>query len=115
MLCTKERDIIKEEIELLKIKQTNELSILKNELNSYYESILPIQLIRNAIASIAGSSEIKKGILNNLTGIVAGFISKKIILGKTRNFFTKTLGNIFQFVIANIVSVKLAKGEATES
>lgn len=114
MSCSNERDLIKEEIQLLQIKRMNELALMQNELNNYYNSLLPVQLISNVIVSIAGNAEVIKGILNNLTGFLAGFISKRIVLGKTHNFFTNTIGNIFQFIVAKIVSRKLAENEPIE-
>ena len=98
------RDELAEAISLLKNKQELELQILRNQFKLAYESIKPINLIKNTLHQIATSSEIRNNLLNNVVGLATGFVAKKLLLGATHNPVKKILGTIFQFAVANMVA-----------
>ncbi len=98
------KDELTEAIRLLKNKQDHELQILRDQFKLAYESIKPINLIKNTLHQVATSSEIRNNILNNAVGLATGFVAKKLLLGKTHNPVKKILGTIFQFAVANMVA-----------
>lgn len=98
------KDELTEAIRLLKNKQELELQILRNQFQLAYESVKPINLIKNTLHQVATSSEIRKNILNNAVGLATGFVAKKLLLGATHNPVKKILGTIFQFAVANMVA-----------
>lgn len=99
-----EKDELTEAIRLLKNKQAGELQVLRDQFKLTYESIKPINLIKNTLHQVATSSEIRNNLLNNAVGLATGFVAKKLLLGATHNPVKKILGTIFQFAIANIVA-----------
>lgn len=99
-----ETDALKKTIHLLKIKQAIEMVYLKDQFNHTYESLKPLNLIKNVFGQMATSSDFKGNILNNVIGISTGYLTKKIILGSTHNPIKRILGTILQFVITNIVT-----------
>lgn len=86
------------------MKYTDDLYQLKNQFDVAYQSVKPINLIKNLVHKVTASTEIKNDLLSNLIGFGTGFISKKILLGSLHNPVTKVLGTIFEFAIANVVS-----------
>lgn len=101
-----EKEELTEAIRLLKNKQTAELQILRDQFQLAYESIRPINLIKNTLHQVASSSEIRSNLLNNAVGLATGFVAKKLLLGATHNPVKKILGTIFQFAVANLVAKK---------
>ena len=91
-------------IAALQEKKEIEFSLLKEQFQITYESLKPINLIKSTLANVASSPELKNNVLNNVIGLTTGYISKKVILGSTRNPIKILLGSLFQFAIANVVS-----------
>ena len=91
-------------IAALQEKKEIEFSLLKEQFKITYESLKPINLIKSTLANVASSPELKNNVLNNVIGLTTGYLSKKVILGKTRNPIKILLGSLFQFAIANVVS-----------
>ena len=91
-------------IAALQEKKEIEFSLLKEQFQITYESLKPINLIKSTLANVASSPELKNNVLNNVIGLTTGYISKKVILGNTRNPIKILLGSLFQFAIANVVS-----------
>ena len=81
-----------------------DLRLLKEQFHIAYESIKPINLVKNFVHEVTASPEIKEDVLSNVLGLVTGFISKKLIVDEDSNTFKKIFGTIFQFAVANVVS-----------
>ena len=101
-----ETEILKEAIAILKIKQAQDLMQLKDQYHHTYESLKPVNLIKNAFGQLATTTEFKGNILNSVIGIASGYLTKKVLLGSTHNPIKKVLGTILQFAITNFVSKK---------
>ena len=101
-----ETEILKEAIALLKLKQAEDLMQLKDQYYDTYESLKPVNLIKNAFGQLTTITEFKGNILNSVIGIASGYITKKVLLGSTHNPIKKVLGTILQFAITNFVSKK---------
>lgn len=91
-------------IEDLQKKKEVEFLLLKNQFHITYESLKPINIIKSTLADVKSSPELKNNILNNVIGLTTGYISKKVILGSSRNPVKILLGSLFQFAIAKLVS-----------
>ncbi|MFV8355891.1 hypothetical protein ACNQGB_06885 [Flavobacterium sp. XS1P32] len=101
-----ETEILKEAIALLKVKQAEDLMQLKDQYYDTYESLKPVNLIKNAFGQLTTTTEFKGNILNSVIGIASGYVTKKVLLGSTHNPIKKVLGTILQFAITNFVSKK---------
>ncbi len=101
-----ETEILKEAIAILKLKQAEDLMQLKDQYHNTYESLQPVNLIKNAFAQLTTTKEFKGNIFNSVIGIASGYVTKKILLGSTHNPIKKVLGTILQFAITNFVSKK---------
>lgn len=94
-------------IELLKAKQETDFIILKNQFEITYESLKPINLIKETFNEIKHNSEIKTNIFKTSLGILGGYISKKVLFGNSNNPFKKISGNVLQYIITNLITNKV--------
>ena len=106
MKMNNESQVLQQAIQLLKEKQALELAQLTEQYHRTYESLQPVNLIKNVFGQLTNSSEIKGNILNSVIGLVSGYATKKVVLGSTHNPVKKILGAVLQFAITNFVSKK---------
>lgn len=100
----KKQDNLKEAISLLKKKQTLELKLLKEQVNTIHESIKPVNLIKNAFHQITSAPDIKDNILGSVLGLATGFVSKKLFVGGSHNPITKVIGALLEMGVTNVTS-----------
>ena len=83
---------LNEMIDLLQSKQAGELALLKEQFYCTYESLKPINLIKNTIHELTESPDIKTNLLNSAIGLTTGFLSKKISggLGKAEGGYRES-------------------------
>jgi hypothetical protein len=99
-----ETDALNELIFITEQQYYTDFRLLKEQFHTAYESVKPINLIKNLVREVTVSPEIKEDILGNVLGLVTGFVSKKIMIDEKDSTFKKVIGTIFQFAVANIVS-----------
>ncbi len=95
---------LKREIEQLELKQTIEWPLLKNEFRITFERLKPINLIKNTFKELTGSTDFKDDVLGATMGLSAGYLSKTLFVGASKNPLKKIMGSLFQAGISNIVS-----------
>lgn len=78
--------------------------ILKEQLSIAFESLKPISLIKNTLSEITSSPYLIENMLSAVTGLVSGYVSKKIAVGTSHNVFRKVMGSILQFSVTNLVA-----------
>lgn len=95
---------LQESILLLEIQQEYEVQLLKDQFKTTYESLKPINLIKDTLSELSDLSEFKENLLDTSLSLVAGYFSKKIIVGSSNNPFKQILGSLIQMGVTNIVS-----------
>lgn len=100
------KDLLAENIDLLTIRQTAELNLIKEQFHITYESLKPINYVKNALREIVNSPDIKKNLLQSALGMASRYLTKKIVTDDSSNPFKKVLGFVLQFVVARVVSNK---------
>jgi hypothetical protein len=88
----------------LESKRTIEEKLLREQIHLAYESIKPVNLIKSTFKEAAASLDLKENILNTSVGLTAGFFSKILFEGVTKNPLKKLLGTALMFGITNIVA-----------
>ncbi len=99
-----ETDSLNELIILQQHQYDVDLQLLKEQLHIAYESVKPVNLIKNLVHDVTASPEIKEDILGNIMGLATGFISKKLMVSKDSGIIKNLFGTVAQFVIGNVVS-----------
>lgn len=95
---------IRAAILLLEVKQEEERLLMKNEFQQAFESIKPINLIKNTFKEVAQSQEIKDNLVNTGVGLAAGYVSKALFEGVTQSPLRKLLGTALMFGITNVIT-----------
>jgi hypothetical protein len=114
MKKSNETDALNETIALLEYRQKQELRILKEQFEVTYDSLKPLNIIKNAFNDMTTSSELKGNLINNVIGMSTGYLTKKLLLGSSHNPFKRILGNVLQFVITNVVTKHTDAGKPAE-
>lgn len=94
---------LKESIRILEIRQAEEGQQFNAQLRVTYESIKPINLIKNSIKDLADSFEMKTGLFETIFTIVSGYFAQRMIISSKSSVFKKLLGVFMQFGVNNIV------------
>jgi hypothetical protein len=99
-------ETLKEEIIALEIKQAEEGQLLKEQLLITYENLKPINILKNIVKDFYSADDYKQDFLEIVAGMTSGFISKKIIIGRSKNPVLKLIGLAVQFGMTTLVSKK---------
>jgi len=95
---------LQEHILFLEMKQATALQLLQGEVNTSLENLRPVNLIKKTITKLTGETDVKKGFIDAFIGLAAGYLSEKIMVGKSHNPIKKLLGAFLQVGITGIVS-----------
>lgn len=91
-------------IRILEIDQTLKEQLLKEQFYLTYESLKPVNLIKSALNEVTTSPYLTDNILGATVGLISGYISKKIAVGRSGSTIRKILGSLLQFGVTNIVA-----------
>jgi hypothetical protein len=94
---------LREAILILEEKQREQGQILKAEIHLAYESIQPINILKNTLKEVFVSPDLKEDILNTSMSWAMGFFSKHFFEGVSHSPFKKLLGNVLMFGVTNVV------------
>jgi hypothetical protein len=94
---------------LLEIKQANEGKLLKEQFKVTYESLKPVNLIKSTISELVSAPDLKGDLLNASISHAAGYLTKKTIIGETRNPLKELAGSLIQMGVTSLVA-KNAEG-----
>jgi len=104
MKKSNETDSLNELILLQQKKYHTDLALLKEQFGAAYESVKPINFIKNLSHEVTTSPEIKNDLGTNIIGLATGFISKKLLVDSSHSIIRRVFGTVAQFAIANVVS-----------
>lgn len=88
----------------MELKQANELLLLKDEFRETVEGLKPMNLIKGVFKKATSSPDIKTDLFNAAIGLTTGFVTKKLMMGRSTNPIKKILGIILEMTIANKVA-----------
>jgi hypothetical protein len=95
---------LKDAIQLLEEEQYIKGQLLKDQLFLTYESLKPVNLIRNTLKEISSSPYLIDNISGTAMGLLSGFLSRKLFVGTSGNFIRKIIGSFLQFGVTNAVA-----------
>lgn len=100
-----------ERILMLKGRKHYEFGVLKDQLHETFESLKPINLIKNTFREISAIPDLKHNLINHLIGMATGYFSRKIIMGSTHNPIKKVVGALLQLVVTTFIGKKMQPQE----
>jgi hypothetical protein len=114
MKNTNQADALKDAIALLESKQAGELQLLRQQFHITYDSLKPMNLIKKGLQDITALPDLKNGLINNAIGLATGYLSKKVLIGATRNPIKRILGTVLEFAVAGLVTKQVEQVKTTE-
>lgn len=94
---------LQEKILLLEAKQQNDKVLLKEQFKLSFESLKPLNLVKDAFNELTNLSGFGGETLDTSLGIAAGYFSRKIVVGSSTNPFKKILGSLVQAGVTSYV------------
>ena len=96
--------ILSREISLLERKKSQEFKNLKEQLHNTYESMKPINLLKNTLEDITHSPEIKHDFTKAAIAMFTGYLVKKLVFKSSVNPLKILAGAAFQTFATNIAA-----------
>lgn len=97
-------DQLQAAIQILEVEQAVKLKLMKEQFHLAYESLKPVNLIKNTLKEISASPYLVNNLLNATIALLSGFVSKTAITGRSKNKFRRFLGILMQFGVTNIIA-----------
>ncbi|ALJ05133.1 hypothetical protein APS56_08340 [Pseudalgibacter alginicilyticus] len=88
----------------LENKKTQEFLALKTELNTAYAQLKPSNLLKRAVTDIKEKPETKNNLFEILISLTGGYVSKKLLVGKSNSLIKNILGYAVQYVSTKVIS-----------
>ena len=96
--------ILSREISLLERKKSQEFKNLKEQLHNTYESMKPINLLKNTLEDITHSPEVKHDFTKAAIAMFTGYLIKKLVFKSSVNPLKILAGAAFQTFATNIAA-----------
>ncbi len=91
-------------IQTMETKKLEQEEGLTKQFTKTYESLNPVNIIKNTINEVANTPGVKDNLLNFSVGIGTGIITKKLMIGKSDSLLKKIIGGAIEFGVANLVT-----------
>ena len=95
---------LKAAIERLESKNLAQKNIITEQYHNTIESLKPMNILKSSFNKVVRSPGLVENILNATVGLGAGFLSKKMLIGKSTSILKKLLGNAVEFGVAGLVT-----------
>ena len=100
------KESLQEAIKLLEIKQVEVGQLLKSELLNTYDNLKPINILRNIASEFFSTDKYKQDFVEIVAGLTTGFLTKRMMIGKSKNSLHRIVGLAIQFGVTTFVSKK---------
>ena len=97
---------LKRMIAELEIKQKNESQLLKEQLDITISNFRPANIVKSLLKEFYSSENVLDEFINTAISVTSGFLTKKVVVGKSKNQLLKLLGLALQFGITTVIAKK---------
>lgn len=97
-------ETLKEAIAQVEQQRREQLVSLTKQLHVLFESLRPGALLKSALHEVSTPSELNKNFVDTSIGLTAGYLSEKLLIGKTSNPLKMLLGTALKFAVTNVVT-----------
>jgi hypothetical protein len=91
-------------IQVLEVEQAEKAVLLKEQFYITYESLKPVNLIRNTLKEVFLSPNLIDNFVGTTVGMASGYLSKKIVVGASSNIIKKLFGSLLEYGVTNLVA-----------
>jgi hypothetical protein len=97
-------ELLKERIAALEIKQAEEGKAFREELVATYESLKPVNLLKNTVQEFTSSPELKKALFETIVLLINGFITKAVVSSPKNAVWVKLLTTLLQLGVTSALT-----------
>jgi hypothetical protein len=90
-------------IKAMEFQRESEFQDLTQHFHYTVDSLNPKNIIREKIQDITGGPTLRNKLIKLGAGFLGGFIARKVIVGKSHNFFKKILGTAAQAAVSGLI------------
>lgn len=98
---------LREEIKALEIKQDSDEKEFRQQLRETYENLKPVNILKNIVKDFYSTENLMNELVSTAVSVTSGFISKKLVIGRSKNQFLRLIGLAVQLGITSLVSKKI--------
>lgn len=91
-------------IQLMETTSDMQWMLVKDEVLDNFKKLQPLNIIKNTIHGLTTSPDFKGDVVNATLSIASGYISKKVIVGKTHNPLKQLFGTLLQIGVTDLVA-----------
>ncbi len=99
-----QNQILEAKILALENKRRIKIEELKAQLEVTYQELRPSRLLNRALNDIKEEPEVRGNILESILSFAGGYLSKKILIGKSSSIIKNLLGYGVQYFATKIIS-----------
>lgn len=96
---------LKQAIAALEVEQAINGEILRKQFKITYDNLKPLKLIENSLRDIVTSPIIGNSLLGTTLGMAAGFLTKKMAVGKSHNIFRILFGSFLELGVTKAIAL----------
>lgn len=96
--------VLEDKIIHLERKRNKDLKELKIQFGTASQELRPSRLLIRAFNDIKEAPEVKGNLFESLISLTGGYLSKKILVGKSKSIIKNLLGFTLQYVTTKIIS-----------
>ncbi len=93
---------LKASIKELEMKTKEQEQYLKADTKATSQLYKPINLVRMGLQKVIRTPDVRFTIVNTFIGLAAGYLAQKVVVGKSRNIFRRTLGAALQAALVRL-------------
>jgi len=97
-------DTLRSAIQLLEVERTTSGELFKEQFFQTYESFKPVNLLRGVVKDILSAPHLTEDVLGATVGLAAGYLTKKIIVGKSDDNIRNLVGSVLGNGVTNLVA-----------
>ena len=90
-------------VELKQKKDIEELA-LRYQFHETLVVFKPSNILKNTVSEVAASTTFKHNLLNVVVGLGAGYLSKKLVVGREAGLLKRSLGTALQFAVTSLIA-----------
>lgn len=95
---------LKAAIDKLESESLVQKTVITAQYYTTLESLKPMNLLKSSFNKVVRSPGLVENILNATVGLGAGFLSKKMLIGKSTSVLKKLLGSAVEFGVAGLIA-----------
>jgi hypothetical protein len=97
-------EALRKSIEVIERRQREEGKLLREQFTVTFESLKPVNVLRKMLTDIAEPSALKETLIQTITGLISGYISRKLLVRSSKNPLLRLAGVLVQYGVTNFVA-----------